>query len=583
MELLVSLNYYLFDMERQTSIKKLFHEEGILFAIPSYQRAYSWEVDKDKKQVKQFLTDIKEQNSKKKYFFGHFLFEKDEYNETKFWVIDGQQRLTTIVIFMSCLIRELEKREQIAPIYNNVNEEIEIWRIRELYIKLGRNYKFETVSYDNPFFESYILNNDVNAKTDSLSSKRIAKAKKLFAEEIEKTSTETLLNWKTIVDDAVITTFELIGKDAKMQATQIFAFQNDRGKDLTTLEKLKAFLMHKLYAVSDNEIPEQQIKNIETVFADIYKQTERISFDEDSILGFHNTAYLSGWNAPLRNVKEELEKQTDNIKKEKWIIDFVYTLKESFLSVEKIEKLSEQNCAIADVLLLDTYNSMPLLIKLFHYHENDKELIEKLARKVEHILFKLEFKNADYRTNSLHSIAKNHKGDDNKLNSDLAYYVKNGFQWWWNFDGNSVNYFNSTYHYRNSIKYVFWKYENSLREKERTRLLSPIEYKNKFNAKRLENTIDHITPQNPNFMEYSDEFKEKWLNNIGNLTLMVWGDNSEKRNNNPIDKIDLFDSDFYSHKEIRDTLKERNVWGEKEVIERCDKIIAFVFEHWKLK
>lgn len=570
-------------MERQTNIKKLFHEEGILFAIPSYQRAYSWEVDKDKKQVKQFLTDIKEQNPKKKYFFGHFLFEKDEHNETKFWVIDGQQRLTTIVIFMSCLIRELEKREKIAPIYDNENEKIDIWRIRELYIKLGRNYKFETVAYDNPFFESYILNNDTNAKTDSLSSKRIAKAKKLFEEEIKDATTETLLNWKTIVDDAVITTFELTGKDAKMQATQIFAFQNDRGKDLTTLEKLKAFLMHKLYAVSDNEIPKQQIKNIETVFADIYKQTERISFDEDSILGFHNTAYLSGWNSPMKNVKEELEKQVDNIKKEKWIIDFVYTLKESFLSVEKIEKLSEQNCAIADVLLLDTYNSMPLLIKLFHYHENDKELIEKLVRKVEHILFKLEFKNADYRTNSLHSIAKNYKGDNNKLNSDLAGYVKNGFQWWWNFDGNSINYFNSTYHYRNSIKYVFWKYENFLRQKERTRLLSPVEYKNKFNAKRLENTIDHITPQNPNFTEYSDEFKEKWLNNIGNLTLMVWGDNSEKRNNNPIDKVDLFDSDFYSHKEIRDTLKERNEWGEKEVIERRNKIIAFVFEHWKLK
>lgn len=570
-------------MERQTSIKKLFHEEGILFAIPSYQRAYSWEVDKDKKQVKQFLTDIKEQNPKKKYFFGHFLFEKDEHNDTKFWVIDGQQRLTTIVIFMSCLIRELEKREQNNLIYDGENEKIDVWRFRELYIKLGRNYKFETVSYDNPFFESCVLNNDANAKTDSLSSKRIIKAKKIFEEEISNTSTETLLNWKTIVDDAVITTFELTGKDAKMQATQIFAFQNDRGKDLTTLEKLKAFLMHKLYAVSDNEIPEQQIKNMEIIFAEIYKQTERISFDEDSILGFHNTAYLSGWNAPMKNVKEGLEKQVDNIRKEKWIIDFVYTLKESFLSVEKIEKLSEQNCAIADVLLLDTYNSMPLLIKLFHYHEKDKDLIEKLVRKVEHILFKLEFKNADYRTNSLHSIAKSYLGDSYKLDSDLAGYAKNGFQWWWNFDGNSVNYFNSIYHYRTSIKYVFWKYENYLREKERTRLLSPIEYKNKFNSKRLENTIDHITPQNPNFTEYSDDFREKHLNNIGNLTLMVWGDNSEKRNNNPIDEVDLFDSDFYSHKEIRDTLKERKAWGEKEIIERRDKILAFVFEHWNLK
>lgn len=569
-------------MERLTSIKKLFHEEGILFSIPSYQRAYSWEVDKDKKQVIQFLDDIKEQNPKKKYFFGHFLFEKDEHNETKYWIIDGQQRITTIIIFMSCLIRELEEREENEDIYDNNNEKIEVWRIRELYIKLKRYFKFETVFYDNPFFESFVFNNDIKTKTDSLSSKRIAKAKKYFESEIVSMPTETLLNWKTIIDEAVITTFELSGKDAKMQATQIFAFQNDRGKDLTTLEKLKAFLMHKLYAVSESEIPEQQIKNIETVFADIYKQTERISFDEDTVLGYHNIAYLTGWHTPMKNVKEELDKISDNTTKEKWIIDFVNTLKESFLSVEKIEKLSEQNCAIADVMLLDTYNSMPLLIKLFHFHENEINLIEKLIRTVEHILFKLEFKYADYRTNSLHSIAKSYKGDVEKLSSDLEYYSKRGFQHWWNFKGNCINYFKSTYHYQNSIKYVLWKYENNLRENERTRLLTPIEYKNKFNAKRLENTIDHITPQNPYFTEYSDEFKDKWLNNIGNLTLMVWGDNSEKRNNNPIDKVDLFDSDFYSHKEIRDSLKTKGFWGESEIIERRDKIIKFVLENWNL-
>lgn len=41
--------------------------------------------------------------------------------------------------------------------------------------------------------------------------------------------------------------------------------------------------MHKLYAVSENDNPESQIKNIETVFSDIYKQSERISYDEDQV------------------------------------------------------------------------------------------------------------------------------------------------------------------------------------------------------------------------------------------------------------------------------------------------------------
>lgn len=35
--------------------------------------------------------------------------------------------------------------------------------------------------------------------------------------------------------------------------------------------------MHKLYSVSENENPEDLIKSIETVFSDIYKQSERIT------------------------------------------------------------------------------------------------------------------------------------------------------------------------------------------------------------------------------------------------------------------------------------------------------------------
>ena len=113
--------------------------------------------------------------------------------------------------------------------------------------------------------------------------------------------------------------------------------------------------------------------------------------------------------------------------------------------------------------------------------------------------------------------------------------------------------------------------------------MTPLEFKNKFNTKRLENTTDHITPRDPNFTKYEEEFQNKFVNNIGNLVLMVWGDNSEKKNNNPIDKVYLFDSDFYSHKEIRDTLNERKTWGEQEITERKEKILKFVFNNWDVK
>ncbi|MSP27417.1 MAG: HNH endonuclease [Methylococcales bacterium] len=160
--------------------------------------------------------------------------------------------------------------------------------------------------------------------------------------------------------------------------------------------------------------------------------------------------------------------------------------------------------------------------------------------------------------------------------------IDTGFQEWWNFTGSCRDYFNGNYHYHKNIKYVLWRYENYLREPNRTRLISPTEYKNKFGKHNLDNTTDHITPQNPNFTIYTQEFRDNWLNNIGNLALMVWGDNAEKKSYNPIDKVSLFDSDFYTDKEIRDVLYSRKIWGESEIKKRRDKIINFIFKNWDL-
>jgi uncharacterized protein with ParB-like and HNH nuclease domain len=567
-------------MESQTTIKKLFHEDGIQFSIPAYQRAYSWEYDEDRKQIKQFIIDIREQDPGKNYFLGHFLFEKDGVN--KYLVIDGQQRLTTVVIFFSCLIRELEKRESTQEKITDLNGD-EIWRIRENYIQVGkRSYKFSTVGYDNSFFENLIFENNSSANVcdDSSSKKRINKAKKAFEDLFKEAEISDILTWKKIIDDATITTFIV---ENKIQATQIFAFQNDRGKDLTALEKLKAFIMHKIYSIAGN--PEELIKKLEIEFSEIYRKAERVSqfIDEDRILNFHCLAYLSADSDSLASVKSRLAKTTDNIEKEEWIIRFVQYLKETFFTVEIIEKKYKTNNYIVDILLLDMDNVMPLLIKLYHYHNNDEDSINEIAKTVENILFKLKYTVTGYKTNNIPTIARKYKGEMEELRMELEDIKKNGFQWYWNFTKDCKSYFvNYDWHFKSGIKYVLWKYENYLRHERRINLISPEYYINKYGRKRLENAIDHITPQNPKFIKYTDEFKQKYLNNIGNLILMLWGNNSEKRNNNPVNEIKLYDSDYLSHHKVRDVLTEKRKWGEEEINQRKDEINEFIIKKWNL-
>ena len=59
-------------METKTTIRKML--SGNYISVPKYQRAYSWDTDK---QVKQFLEDIDDyiaSKSDKPYYFGHFIF-----------------------------------------------------------------------------------------------------------------------------------------------------------------------------------------------------------------------------------------------------------------------------------------------------------------------------------------------------------------------------------------------------------------------------------------------------------------------------------------------------------------------------
>ena len=168
---------------RQTTVLGLFDSSQKHFIIPVYQRAYSWEEE----QWDIFLTDLKEQiKGDNNYFFGNVLLETVK-KDVEYEVIDGQQRLTTLTIFFRSLIDVFRARA------NKENIEIDLEEKERIYLKNGGNIKLRPVDYDRACFNTLIVDGVSKYVTATPSQERIKRAKKYFYKELDKLSSNELI------------------------------------------------------------------------------------------------------------------------------------------------------------------------------------------------------------------------------------------------------------------------------------------------------------------------------------------------------------------------------------------------------
>lgn len=77
-------------------------EDDTTFIIPEYQRPYSWSIENCDK-LWQDIVDFTENKSKDNYFFGTIIINCQD-NDTRYELIDGQQRTTTFFLLLKALL-----------------------------------------------------------------------------------------------------------------------------------------------------------------------------------------------------------------------------------------------------------------------------------------------------------------------------------------------------------------------------------------------------------------------------------------------------------------------------------------------
>lgn len=554
---------------KQQTIRDLF-ELFSPFQVPAYQRAFTWE----RKHMEQFIEDLREQPDGRPYYLGHFLLERGDGGMV--CVIDGQQRLTTLTLLFGCVVRRLT---QLGVTDSFVDA------LRQHYLGSPNNMRFETVDADQPILADLVFKGTTQASKRSRSQERLIDACSYLANTILKENSETLLNWSNVLAGAHITYFPV---NDKVQATQIFTFQNSRGKELTEFEKLKAFLMHQIYLHSPSEKANGAIKRVEQHFSLMYREMESIHhLDENGVLRHHDHAYSRHSEMPVENLKKDLSALTDGEAKVMEITRFCNSLANTFQHVYMIEKIMENEELMADPLILNPGNSWALLIKLYGIFQGrilSEPTVRDLLRDVEIVLFKMDFQHG-HVANDLIRRAKElrEKSDLSRICESMAAAVHTSFRHnRWNFDSSAFDYFKGDYHYHRITRYLLWKYENELTD-DKDRKVKPGDYLNLWGKANMESTIEHISAQHPKGTPNTEDFNRRFLNNVGNLVLMPKGMNSSLGNQANEDKKPILDRSTYNaHREIAEMMEPQGEWTEDEIRTRKKKILDFISKRWQI-
>ncbi len=579
-------------------------EKGV-FEIPSYQRGYAWQM----RQLKDFWNDL-EHVSKlgNQFHYMHSLTLRElenEFENSAFEVIDGQQRLATSLILLDLLAKTTQNKD---PKYSLINLEPIL-----SYKYYGLNETFRAITEEE---------NDLEAFKTSFYAKNLIDAYAFFQEKISDTPIETLEK----MFDALIKKmlFSVVGlNDNRIDPFSSFETINNRGKDLSTLELLKNrlhFVVHKICEGKKLEKLQQEINDTYTL---IYHDLRQ--FEDDHLEGFlkHFVAYYYGekgdfkkrllemeFNAHKRytdniNFNEEYEKIDDllfylSYSSKVW--NFLHTLDEKSITLIvddnkklEIEITPKMRGLLEKMRRLNALNDnafLPLLLSLLTIQRAGKSANEQpyTTKELEDLLEYLERfgfliygvagKNTaknEWIELAFKAIQAYRFWGDKITIEDLPTLEKNFF----NRQGNSAlelleesilskKNAEKWYKWGKALNYLLYEYELHHNPEMTLNFDGSIE------------SIEHILPQNPD-QGYSAKEKS-WAKNpnivhtLGNLLLIPKNANSSLSNKPFDEKRKEYLKGSYSEKEVAKNAS----FGVEQIKERSEKLLDFLIAHYRI-
>lgn len=406
--------------------------EGSYFCIPDYQRGYAW----DEKQIDELLKDIDHlllDTSAVRHYTGTLVLSQIKDQSNQYHIVDGQQRLTTLVIFFKCisLFADKVEKESITakylirgPIGND-----------QFVLKLNMDTR--------KFFEKVVLA-DANLENCPItleSHERLLNAHNLIVKWLSQqtssgVSIDQILN---ILEDRL--GFLVYSPVEDAETGIMFEVINNRGKQLSELEKVKNYLIYCSIKLSALSLRDEITEHWSDILQSLNKAKKTSPAEESSFLRYclvvffkmNKTDSQYGYDVLKDRIKidqclQSSEKKNQTITKLQEFIQFLklaakwyeHLYAPNYVGLDKTIKPLIENIRAQNVHA----SIMPLFLALVLKNKGKGEVLERHLQLLEKLNFRV------YIANGMTFRKDTGQGDLYQFASKYYY-------------GNLLNYYNS--------------------------------------------------------------------------------------------------------------------------------------------
>ncbi len=571
---------------RPQLIVRLLADSSTRFIIPLYQRNYDWK-EQHCRQLFDDLMDLHNTPSRTNHFFGSIVSRQMKLSSDEMYLIDGQQRITTV----SLLLIALYNAAKAGDISYEKDITLEkIWRkyLVDEFIQTERKVKLKPIKNDMAAFDALLYKKE----SEYISNSNVTKNYRLF------------YNWATTsglsVEEILASIEKLIVIDIRLNEDDdpqlIFESLNSTGKDLEEADKIRNYL---LMALS----PEEQ----EKYYANYWNKIEEYT-------AYKPTLFIRDYLTIKTRVISRIDDlynifkcyvKDNMISRKEILADMLPYAEYNYRILNSTTNNKSLNKILSHLATIDSTIGQPFYIAfLKHAEENNISAFEitKVFSLIENYWARRIICNAP--TNTLNKVFSTLHYDimriiekQRRINpeesisySDVliyfllqkqgtAYFPKDAYLWE-QFQTRQIYYIPASYKY-----FLFERLENLDNVEE-------IDVVNMMKEGRA--TIEHILPQTLNsewkqaLGENAESIQEKYLHTFANLTLT--GYNTNYSNHSFAEKktgyVDRKGTKIYGFNDssfhLNNFLKQCDKWTEEELLQRQEILFKKFLYLWPL-